>query len=112
MLTLRLLWVVLLIVMLPQHSCTEVGSPIHKLPLRLSNNYVYYATLGFGSKGQRIEVQLDTGSSTLAVFCDICKDKCVVDQEFMTSLSSSFKNITCAAAKVLAKSLKTTPQAL
>lgn len=49
---------------------------IHKIPLRLSSNYVYYATLNFGSESQPMEVLLDTGSRTLAVFCDLCKQGC------------------------------------
>lgn len=65
---------------LPLFILCQRPPPIHKIPLRYTQNYVYYGTLNFGSQGQRIEVQIDTGSSTMAVFCDICKDKCILDQ--------------------------------
>jgi len=45
---------------------------IHKIPLRLSTEYVYFATLGFGTNKQEIEVLVDTGSENIAIFCDIC----------------------------------------
>ena len=55
--------------------CSAIySSPIniHKIPLRLSPEYVYFATLAFGTDGQKIEVLLDTGSQNIAVFCDLC----------------------------------------
>lgn len=45
---------------------------IHKIPLRLSSNYVYYATLGFGTNYQQVELLVDTGSQNMAIFCDLC----------------------------------------
>jgi len=68
---------------------------IHKIPLRLSSDYVYYATLSFGSQQQPMEVLLDTGSRTLAVFCDLCQRGCPKHLEFKTSESDSYHNMTC-----------------
>lgn len=69
-----------LLILLPGNVESSVGSEIHKIPLRYTNNYLYYATLAFGSQKQNMEVQLDTGSRTMAVFCDICKHGCALDQ--------------------------------
>ena len=41
---------------------------------------------------------VDTGSQTLAIFCDICVSGCVVDQEFITAKSTSFENVNCGDA--------------
>jgi hypothetical protein len=52
---------------------------LHKMPLNLTANYVYYATLYFGSDQQNISVLVDTGSRTLAAFCSLCTRGCLLD---------------------------------
>ena len=85
---------------------------IHKIPLRLSSDYVYYATLSFGSQQQPMEVLLDTGSRTLAVFCDLCQRGCPKHLQFKTSESDSYHNMTCQAVKKYAKELPYQTRAL
>ena len=79
----------------------QSASKIHKIPLRVASNYEYFATLGFGSNFQQLEVQVDTGSRAIAVFCDICEQGCVLEEELKTSESTTFSNITCGKAKEL-----------
>ena len=70
----------LLFLLVLHPSLCQQPEYIHKIPLRLSNNYVYYANLTFGSRNQLMELQLDTGSRTMAIFCDICERGCVLSQ--------------------------------
>lgn len=77
----------LLLLVLPSH---QLPPHIHKLPLTLTSNYVYYADLYFGTNAQNISLLVDTGSKTLAAFCTLCKKGCVGDQEFNTDQSPTF----------------------
>jgi len=50
---------------------------IHKTPIRVAQNYEIYASLYFGNEAKPLELLLDTGSRTLAAFCDLCQQGCV-----------------------------------
>ncbi len=64
----------LLLLLIPSN---QVPAHIHKLPLTLTSNYVYYADLYFGTNEQNISLLVDTGSKTLAAFCNLCQKGCV-----------------------------------
>ena len=72
-------WIYLTSVVFSLLSISAYSLPehIHKIPLRLSPEYVYYATLGFGTNDQKIELLVDTGSQNIAVFCDLCTEDCL-----------------------------------
>ena len=84
--------IVFLLQTLPTYTQTD---HIHKIPLRLSSGYVYYATLAFGTSNQNLELLVDTGSQNIAIFCDICVTNCVSEQEFKTVESNAYKKLTC-----------------
>jgi hypothetical protein len=50
---------------------------IHKTPITVAANYEIYASLYFGSQGKKLDLLLDTGSRTLAAFCDLCQNGCI-----------------------------------
>ena len=91
--------VTLLLLLLSLSMIAEVGSStpahLHKIKLTLTGNYVYYAHLHFGSHYQEMEMLLDTGSRTMAIFCDTCHKGCIKEKEFKTKHSTSFRNMTC-----------------
>lgn len=84
-------------------SCS-VPTYVHKMPLKLTENYVYYADLYFGTDSQNITLLVDTGSRTMAIFCSLCKHGCVVPQEFKIETSPTFQNVTCGKIDALLKS--------
>lgn len=67
----------LLLLSLLSLTLSQTPPHVHKLPLQLTSNYVYYADLYFGSDQQNITVLVDTGSRTLAAFCSLCRQGCL-----------------------------------
>jgi len=74
------------------HSSSSV---VRKIPLNLTQSYVYFATLAFGTNNQKLDLLVDTGSQNIAIFCDLCTDNCVPEQEYKTEESNEFTKLTC-----------------
>jgi hypothetical protein len=87
---------ILIVLFLFNLACCSTPPYIHKFPLQLTSNYVYYADLYFGTHGQNISLLVDTGSKTLAAFCTLCEKGCELAEEFQIETSPSFENVTCA----------------